>query len=99
MHWLIFGFYADFSFTAVHNFTIVYLWLHSHSQPDTMNGAWYMPWRRLLLTLPPQQRTIPHGLTRHLANYPDPRTNSSHYTHLAPLTSRLAFYHCPSPDT
>jgi len=43
MHWLIFGFYADFSFTAVHNFTIVYLWLHSHSQPDTMNGAWYMP--------------------------------------------------------
>jgi len=53
-----------------------------------MNGAGSVSSRWLLLTLPPQQRTIPRVLARRLANYPDPRTNSSHapshYTHLAP---------------
>jgi len=28
---------------------------------------WMVPWRRLLLTLPPQQRTIPRGLASRLA--------------------------------
>jgi len=63
-----------------------------------MNGAWYVPWRWLLLTLPPQQRTILRGLARRLANYPDPPnplTNSSHapshYTHLAPRTLPLPY--------